>query len=485
MTHRTVTLTLAAAVAAVLAGCNNSVNVGPPQAQNDQAASSAPAETTAETTQGTAPTPGVEDTAYTPPAQQAVSVEEDPPLQEPAPIETASAPPPMLVDPPPPAPGPDYTWTGGYWAWQGQWVWVHGHWSRPPRPGYRWFNPYYDHRGEHVVFVDGFWGAPGVTFRVPGLGLSLTLEPPQPGVEPGPPPVGPDGVFVPPPPGSMPGIVVPAFLGCPPQVVTGSPPVVGPGMRVTNVSNTTITNTTVNNTTVNNTTIENVRIEAPPSAVATRQAVQLSVPARPAAAAALPPVVRVEAPPPAVAHPLPAYVPGRKVELPRPVALHAQVPPRLAHPAVAREAAPAAEPHAPARAVPPATHLAERPAPIAGTERGAHPSTHETPAQRAAAEHAGAAPRVGTAEPPRATTPRAAEHGAPGAERPGNAVETRSGAHPAPAHRPTPTEAQHKSEQAAAAAHRSAESAAQAKQKAEEAAAAKHRAEEKRVPPGD
>jgi len=61
------------------------------------------------------------------------------------------------VEPPPPEPGPQYAWTGGYWSWYGRWVWIHGRWLPPPQPGYHWIPPYYDHRGDHVVFVGGFW----------------------------------------------------------------------------------------------------------------------------------------------------------------------------------------------------------------------------------------------------------------------------------------------------------------------------------------
>ena len=122
-----------------------------------------------------------------------------------------------------------------------------------------------------------------------GVGIGIALERP---------PVGPEGVFVPPPPGSRHGLIVPAPIGTAPAVMTGAPPIIEPGMRVTNkvtninrVTNNIDKTTIVNNhntTVVNN--ITNVTIEAPPSSTANHQAVNVSVPAQAHLAAALPPV---------------------------------------------------------------------------------------------------------------------------------------------------------------------------------------------------
>ena len=57
--------------------------------------------------------PAVVEQAAPPPA--VVSVYEEPPLAEPAPIAVGWAPPPMLVEVPPPAPFPYAVWVGGYW----------------------------------------------------------------------------------------------------------------------------------------------------------------------------------------------------------------------------------------------------------------------------------------------------------------------------------------------------------------------------------
>src|SRR5580692_1817576 len=298
-------ISLAVAVAAILAACGQQA-APPAPAPADQAA---PATAPAPPTASEAPPPA------SAPAEEAG--------------ETAEA----EYSPPPP-PSPQYVWTGGYWAWYGNWVWVHGRWAEPPRPQYHWVQPYYDHRGSHVVFVGGFWGAPGVSFVAPGLSVSLTLAVPGPGVVPGPPPMGPEGVFIPAPPGSAFGIIIPAPIGTSPAVVTGAPPVVNVGMRINSVvnnSNTTnITNTT-NTTVINNTVINNVTIVAPASATASHQAVNVSVPASAHLAAAQPPVVRVMAPEPASKKPIPAFVPGHAVALPAPVTVRAVVPAELAH----------------------------------------------------------------------------------------------------------------------------------------------------------
>jgi hypothetical protein len=166
---------------------------------------------------------------------EAVSIE--PPLEQPAPVAIPWAPPPMLWDPPPPRPWFDAVWVGGHWTWwNGEWVWARGHWARPPSQGWVYSEPYYEHRGEAVVFVAGFWRPvvrvfvpppptlyiPLVQVRVVHVGYAR--------------PIGPHGVFVPPPPGSQPGVIVPAPVGTPPAVVLSAPPVVRPGMVVRPVS---------------------------------------------------------------------------------------------------------------------------------------------------------------------------------------------------------------------------------------------------------
>ena len=249
---------------------------------------------------------------YAPPP--VVSVYVEPPVEQPAPIAVPWAPPPMLVETPPPPPTPAAVWVGGYWAWQGTWVWAHAHWVGPPRPNYGYINPYYENRNGAVIFIPGFWSPPGVMFVPPAPGLHISVEIAGPGVIPGPRPIGPEGVFVPPPPGSRFGMIIPAPIGTSPAVVTSAPPVVAVGMRVT-VNNTNVTNVSnVHNTTVINnvtTNITNVTIVAPPTATANHQAVNAQVPAQAHLAAALPPVVKAQAPEPASTKPLQAYRPGQ------------------------------------------------------------------------------------------------------------------------------------------------------------------------------
>ena len=238
-----------------------------------------------------------------------VSVYVDPPLVQPEPIAVQWAPPPMLVEVPPPQPYAEAIWTGGYWAWEGRWFWSAGRWAPPPRPDYGWVQPYYEHRGDVVVFVPGFWCAPQARFVPPPVGLSITVAVAAPGVRFGARAMGPQGVFVPPPPGSRAGIIVPAPLGTPPAVVVSAPAVVNVGMRVH--GNVDInSHNTVNNVT-NITNVTNVTIEAPANATANGQAFQNSVPARAHLAAGLAPAGRPAAPQPVSQQAIPTYQSGR------------------------------------------------------------------------------------------------------------------------------------------------------------------------------
>ena len=254
------------------------------------------------------PAPVYEQPAYAPSNEPVVSVYVDPPLVQPEPIAVQWAPPPMLVEVPPSQPYAEAVWTGGYWAWEGRWFWSAGRWAPPPRPDYGWVQPYYEHRGDVVVFVPGFWCAPQVRFVPPPPGLSITVAIGSPGVHFGPPPMGPQGVFVPPPPGSRAGIIVPAPIGTPPAVVASAPAVVNVGMRVHGNVDINSYNT-VNNVT-NITNVTNVTIEAPAGATANGQAFQNSVPARAHLAAAMAPAGRPAAPQPTSNQAIPTYVSG-------------------------------------------------------------------------------------------------------------------------------------------------------------------------------
>src|ERR1035437_1129382 len=181
----------------------------------------------------------------------------------------------MLVDTPPPPPSGDAVWTGGYWVWQGNWVWAHGRWARPPRHGYHWNNPYYEHRGNGVVFVNGYWRAPESTFVAPSPTMNIALAAVALGVIAGQRPDGPSGVFVPPPPGSHRGLIVPAPMGTAPAVVVGVPPIVRGGMHIEINNNNTHTSNSPNVT-----NITNVTVVAPANATATGRAVNVSVPAQ-------------------------------------------------------------------------------------------------------------------------------------------------------------------------------------------------------------
>jgi len=337
-----------------------------------------------------------------PPPPPVVSVYVEPPIDEPPPILVPWAPPPMLVEEPPPPPFYGAVWIGGFWVWHGTWVWDHGRWAEPPRPSYVWVHPYYENRGGTVIFITGHWGAIGVVFVPPPRDRYFEVERPLPGVVAGPPCIGPEGVFVPPPPGSRLGIIIPAPVGTAPAVVTSAPAVVNVGMRITNnvnSNNTTVVNNVTNVTNVTN--ITHVTIVAPASATATGQAVNTSVPAQAHLAAALPPLVKVAAPPPATQQPIPAFVRGRpQVALPPPQVVHAivQAPPR-------RPIPPAG---APAPATPPvAAPMAPHPAP---TENIGAPGSRESFDRRDRERAPSAAQPAPMVQPtPNTAAPRAAQ----------------------------------------------------------------------------
>jgi hypothetical protein len=261
--------------------------------------------------------------------QEVVSAYVDPPLAEPAPVEVAWAPPPMLVEEVPPQPGPDYVWTGGYWGWQGRWIWCAGRWSEPPRPHYRWQEPYYEHRGDRVVFVPAYWSPPDRPFVAPAVGVTIAVAIVATGLHHhGHPPEGPQGVFVPPPPGSRPGIIVPAPVGTPPAVVLGAPPLIHAGMRVEGRGG----------RGGRGEPLREVAIVAPQGATADGRPFQATVAAQPHPAPGLKPVVAVMAPKPTSDAAIPAYRPGAKpvaLPPPQPVVRRGPLPVRPGEPAPA------------------------------------------------------------------------------------------------------------------------------------------------------
>jgi hypothetical protein len=69
------------------------------------------------------------------------------------------APPPLPVYEQPPCPGPDYIWTPGYWAWDGNdYYWVPGTWVEAPDPGLFWTPGYWAWGDGGYAFVPGYWG---------------------------------------------------------------------------------------------------------------------------------------------------------------------------------------------------------------------------------------------------------------------------------------------------------------------------------------
>jgi len=321
-------------------------------------------------------------------------------------------------------------WVGGYWVWQGNWVWAHGHWMGPPRADYVWVHPYYEHRGDAVIFIDGHWSSPGVVFVPPPPDMRLVAERPAYGVIPGPRPIGPDGCFVPAPPGSRAGIIIPAPVGTAPAVVTSAPAVVAPGMRITN--NVTTVNNVTNVTNITRVTnVTNVSIVAPPGATRNGRAFNTMVPAAPHLAAARPALVQARAPEPVSVRPLPVFTPGsRPPQLPQPPPMRAQpvnagMAPARPGEALSREPEP---PHAgPGTAVPPAGH----PTPTAFERDPAHGNPQSVRSERAypgGYEHQGAAQGQGDNKSPQPQN----------ANRPPQPQNTNRPAPPQNANRPAP-----------------------------------------------
>jgi hypothetical protein len=398
-----------------------------------------------------APPPGYDSSAYPPPdgayadsdqdyvpppPDPVVSVYVDPPTEEPEPIGVPWAPPPMLVEDPGPPPYFGAVWTGGYWVWGGRWLWAHGRWLGAPMAGYAWTQPYYENRDGVVIFVPGYWRAPGLVFVAPAMGISILMVTAAPGVVMGPPPRGPNCIFVPPPPGSRLGIVVPAPLGTSPAVVIGAPPVVRFGMQVRLGDE------------------GHVRIEAPATATASGRAVTVMAPREAHLAAAQRPIVRVAAPVPASSNAIRGFNPrGPLPTLPRAVAVKPVIaaPEQLHRAARADRAAPAASPDRPRGNAPQPNRVErvpqsrpEQPPPAAHPkdprpERGASQiERRDQPAQRPAPPAERPAQKSEGARAPQGSEPARAPQGAEGARAPeGNP----GGEHP-------PAPAQKKAEEA-------------------------------------
>ena len=77
-------------------------------------------------------------------------------------------------------PGPGYFWVGGSWGWTGaDWAWAPGRWLLAPE-GRVYIEPYYERVGPNVVYVRGYWGAPGAPHRYYGGERIRFAEVPRP-----------------------------------------------------------------------------------------------------------------------------------------------------------------------------------------------------------------------------------------------------------------------------------------------------------------
>ena len=56
------------------------------------------------------------------------------------------------------SPGPNYTWTRGYWRWSGtNYVWVPGSWIVRPRPAAVWVEGHWERRAGGWIWIAGHW----------------------------------------------------------------------------------------------------------------------------------------------------------------------------------------------------------------------------------------------------------------------------------------------------------------------------------------
>ena len=105
---------------------------------------------------------------------------------------TNVAPPAPIVENQPAAPGPNHTWVGGYWSWNGsQYGWTAGHWEPTPATAQGWDAPQWEHEGQGYRFRPGHWrGRNGATVNAPpqgvvvGTPVGMGLPPPAMAVPP-------------------------------------------------------------------------------------------------------------------------------------------------------------------------------------------------------------------------------------------------------------------------------------------------------------
>jgi hypothetical protein len=206
-------------------------------------------------------------------------------VSEPMPIAIGWAPPPLRIDVPPSPHDAGADWVAGFWNWnRGAWRWQDGEWAIAPQNGFHWVNPYYENRHGLVIFIPGYWSAPGLAFVPPIPGLRLAVERADGEGRRGTPPKGPDGVFIPAPPGSRAGVIVPAPIGTAPAVVTAAPPLANSGMSITADINTDLD---VDEGRITMSEGTDVILHAPRSATLDHRAFEQAVPADAALAAAL------------------------------------------------------------------------------------------------------------------------------------------------------------------------------------------------------
>jgi hypothetical protein len=161
------------ALCGAASGCTGVVRLEPvappPATVTVTAGTPAPPEAPAAEAQ---PAPPVQAAQPAPPVQ--ASTDEQPVVnieitsEDPEEVQATSEPPDPIYEEQTDMPGPGYIWVGGYWGWTGgDWSWAPGRWVVQPA-GRVYIEPYYERVNGQVVYVRGYWGAPGAPVRYYG-----------------------------------------------------------------------------------------------------------------------------------------------------------------------------------------------------------------------------------------------------------------------------------------------------------------------------
>jgi hypothetical protein len=98
---------------------------------------------------------GCDVAVYSPQPQPQAVVYAAPPDQQ---VVVADAPPPVVYEQAPPPPEVGVVWIGPEYVWSGrQYELRHGHWDHPPQGHRNWTASHYEHGQHGYVYVAGRW----------------------------------------------------------------------------------------------------------------------------------------------------------------------------------------------------------------------------------------------------------------------------------------------------------------------------------------